>query len=115
MTNGNKAIIDKRLIAGSTNVFADLGLPDADERLAKARIAHQITLIIRQDGLNQSQAAQRLGIDQPKVSALLRGRLAGFSMERLFHFLNKLGRDVRIRIAPAHGQQASVHVLLTGT
>jgi len=83
---------------GTGNVFADLDLPDAEERLAKAELARQILNIITQRGLTQSQAAEILGIDQPKVSALIRGKLSGFSMERLFHFLNALGLDVQITL-----------------
>lgn len=80
----------------SGNVFADLDLPDADERLAKAELAHQIGAIIRERGLTRRAAARALGIDQPKVSALLSGRLSGFSLERLAHFLTLLGKDVEI-------------------
>jgi predicted XRE-type DNA-binding protein len=82
------------------NVFADLGLPDAEDRLAKAMLSIQIHDIIKQRRLTQAQAAELLGIDQPKVSALIRGRLKGFSMERLFHFLNLLGRDIQIVVKP---------------
>ena len=114
MTSGNKANSGERVTHGSSNIFADLGLPNADEHFAKVRIAHQIRLIIDRENLNQNEAAKRLGVDQPKVSALLRGRLAGFSMERLFHFLNKLGRDVTIRIVPAQVKEASIHVLFDG-
>ena len=81
---------------GSSNVFADLGLPDADLLLAKAELVRQIGSIIEHRHLTQAQAAQILGIDQPKVSSLLRGRLEGFSMERLTMFLIRLGRDVQI-------------------
>jgi len=115
MKNGKRLIPNDKVTRGSGNIFADLGLPDADERLAKAQIAHEISAIIQRKNLNQSEAAKQLGVDQPKVSALLCGKLAGFSMERLFHFLNKLGQDVNIRIAPAATQEAGVHVLLTGT
>jgi predicted XRE-type DNA-binding protein len=90
---------DKRTItASSGNVFADLGLPRADERLAKAQLAHEICLMITAEKLTQTQAARRLGLDQPKVSALMRGRLVGFSAERLMRFLILLGRDVDIVI-----------------
>jgi len=82
------------------NVFADLGLPDAEEALAKAEIASRICDIIAQRKLTQNRAAAILRIDQPKVSALMRGRLEGFSSERLFRFLNALGRDVEIVIKP---------------
>lgn len=80
------------------NVFADLGLKDADEALAKARLAQRISEIIAQKGLTQLQAAKRLGIDQPKVSHLLCGRLTGFSTDRLLRFLTRLNQDVQIVI-----------------
>lgn len=82
------------------NVFADLGLPDADEMLAKADLAIKIADILRKRRLTQVQAAVILGVDQPKVSALVRGRLAGFSIERLLRFLLLLGADVSITIKP---------------
>ena len=84
--------------ASSGNVFADLGVPRAGEALAKAKIAHSICEAIAERKLTQEQAAELLGIDQPKVSALLRGRLEGFSTDRLFRFLNALGRQVEIVI-----------------
>jgi predicted XRE-type DNA-binding protein len=84
----------------SGNVFADMGLPDAEELLAKADLAIQISRIIEERGLTQAQAAEALGVDQPKVSALVRGRLEGFSMERLYRFLNALGQDVEIVVRP---------------
>jgi len=80
----------------SGNIFADLGLPNSDEMLMKAELVRQITEILSQRKLNQVQAAEVLGIDQPKVSALMRGKLTGFSTERLFRFLNALGCDVQI-------------------
>jgi predicted XRE-type DNA-binding protein len=87
-------------IEGSGNVFADLELPNADEMLAKAELAIKITSILRCRRLTQTQAARTLGVDQPKVSALVRGRLAGFSIERLLRFLLLLGTDVSITIKP---------------
>ena len=74
----------------------DLGLPDANDRLAKAELARQIGSIIRECELVQQAAAHILGIDQPKVSASLAGQLGGFSLERLARFLTLLGRDVQI-------------------
>ncbi|MFS8118378.1 MAG: helix-turn-helix domain-containing protein, partial [Microcoleus sp.] len=68
----------------SGNIFADLGMPNSDEMLMKAELVRQITKIVSQRKLNQLQAAEVLGIDQPKVSALMRGKLTGFSSERLF-------------------------------
>lgn len=84
----------------SGNVFADLGYADAEEALAKAELARAIGAIIEERGLTQAQAATLLGVDQPKVSALTRGRLTGFSTDRLFRFLNLLDRDVEIAIKP---------------
>ena len=95
---------------GSGNVFADLGLPDSEERLAKAELARQILNVITERHLTQSQTAELLGIDQPKVSALTRGKLSGFSMERLFHFLNALGRDVHITITPKPESRHQAHL-----
>jgi len=95
---------------GSGNVFADLGLPDAEERLAKAELARQILAIIGSRRLTQTQAAELLGIDQPKVSALTRGKLSGFSMERLLQFLNALGRDVQITIKPMPRSRQQAHL-----
>ena len=97
---------------GSGNVFTDLELPDAEEMQAKAELARQILSIITKRHLTQAMAAEILGIDQPKVSALMRGRLRGFSMERLFHFLNALGRDVQIvvKAKPRSRQQAHLKV-----
>jgi predicted XRE-type DNA-binding protein len=84
----------------SGNVFADLGLPQPEDRLAKAELARRISEIIAERGLTQLEAAGLLGIDQPKISALVRGRLGGFSLERLMRFLNLLGRDVQIVVKP---------------
>jgi predicted XRE-type DNA-binding protein len=89
-----------RYTVSSGNVFADLGLPNADELLARADLAIQISRIIDERGLTQAQAAEILGIDQPKISALVRGRLGGFSMERLYRYLNALGSDVEIIVRP---------------
>lgn len=85
----------------SGNIFADLGFPDAEERLAKVDLAIQINELIKKKKLTQIQAAELLDIDQPKISALSQGKLAGFSLERLFRFLTILGQDVTIRISKA--------------
>jgi len=81
---------------GSNNIFADLGFPNPEEHLAKAQLAVQIVEIIRQRRLSQTAAADILGIDQPKVSALMRGQLKNFSLDRLCRFLNRLDKDVDI-------------------
>lgn len=89
-----------RFTESSGNVFADIGLPDADVLLLKADLVRQISSIIEHRHLTQAQAGEILGIDQPKVSLLLRGHLDRFSMERLYRFLNALGRDVQIVVTP---------------
>lgn len=87
---------------GGRNIFEDLRLPDAEELNAKAQIAYRICDILQERKLSQKEAATVLGIDQPKVSALLRGRLEGFSSDRLFRFLNALDRDIEIIIRPTN-------------
>ena len=84
--------------AGSGNVFVDLGFPDAGERTTKVALAVEINRALAANGLTQSVAGKRLGINQPKISALVNYRLSGFSVERLIHFLNALGHDVEIVI-----------------
>ena len=86
--------------ASSGNVFADLDLPNPEEMLIKAELTRRISEIINQRNLTQVEAAELLGIDQPKVSALIRGKLNGFSTTRLFRFLNALGNDVEIVVKP---------------
>ena len=90
----------KKFEQSSGNVFADLNLPNPEEALAKAELARQINCVIKKKQLNQQQAALALGIDQPKISALASGKLSGFSLERLFRFLNELGQDVSINVKP---------------
>lgn len=82
------------------NVFADLGLPESDELIAKAALARQIASIATHRHLTQAETARILGTTQPKVSDLFAGKLAGFSMERLIRFLNELDRDVDIVVTP---------------
>ena len=84
---------------GSGNVFADLGFQDAEERLLKAKLATKIGQLIEKKGWTQSQTAERTALDQPKVSRLLRGQLSGFSADRLFAILNRLGHSVEVRIS----------------
>ncbi len=97
---------------GSGNVFADIGLPNPEEHLAKAQLVSMIDDVIRDRGLTQADAADLMGIDQPKVSHLLRGRFHGFSTHRLLEFLNALGRDVEIvvRAAPKSRKRGRLHV-----
>ena len=84
----------------SGNVFADLGLENPEEMLVKAELARRIGIILEERKLTQIEAGEILGIDQPKVSALVRGRLTGFSTTRLLKFLNELGSDIEIVVKP---------------
>jgi predicted XRE-type DNA-binding protein len=97
-----------RVCRSSGNVLADIKVPNAEQYLAKAELAARIFQIIQHRRLTQAEAGKVLGITQPKVSALLSGRLDGFSSDRLFRFLNALGCDVQITISRphprAHGQ-----------
>jgi predicted XRE-type DNA-binding protein len=95
-----KAMAKKTHVIGSGNVFADLGHPRPAEAMAKAELARKVGAIIERRGLTQAAAAKVLEIDQPKVSALARGRLAGFSLDRLVRFLVRLGSDVEIVVKP---------------
>jgi predicted XRE-type DNA-binding protein len=98
---------------GSGNVFADIGVADPEEALAKAQLASRIREIVRQQRLTQLAAAAVMGIDQPKVSALLNGRLTSFSSERLMRLLTKLGQDVEIvvRSKPRSRQRGRIRVV----
>ncbi len=94
----------------SGNVFADMGVIEPEEELAKAQLAGHIRQAIKRRGLTQLQAAHRLGLDQPKVSALVNGRLAGFSSVRLMRFLAALGQDVEIVIKPRSRRRERGHI-----
>jgi predicted XRE-type DNA-binding protein len=99
-------------VISSGNVFADLGVARPEEALAKAELAHKITEIIGRRQLTQAKAAALLQVDQPKISALKRGRLTGFSLDRLLRFLVLLGNDVEIvvKTPPKSRRQARVKV-----
>jgi len=101
-----------RIVEGSGNVFADLGLPDPGREMMKARLTLQIASILRQRGLTQVEAAKVLGIRRPHVSALVRNRGGNFSVERLMEFLTVLGKDVEIVVKPACREQDEMSVLL---
>ncbi len=96
----------------SGNVFADLGLPRPEEALAKAELAQKIAAILGERRLTQAQAAEVLGVDQPKISALTRGRLSGFSIERLLRFLMLLGHDVEITVKSRRRSRTQARLLV---
>jgi predicted XRE-type DNA-binding protein len=97
-TSTTKRKITEKIVASSGYVFADLGFPDAVEKHTKVRLAVGINQIILRRGMSQSRAAELLGINQPKISALSKYRLEGFSVERLMRFLTSLNQDVEIII-----------------
>ena len=99
--------------AGSTNVYADLGYPDAADLLVKAQLVTKIGEIIALSGSTQAEASRLLGISQPKLSRILRGQFHGISERKLMDCLARLGRDVEIvvRVAPKNRARGSVSVV----
>ena len=101
----------REYVVSSGNVFADLGLPNADGLLVKAELTVKILQEIRRRRLTQVQAASVLGIDQLKVSALKQGKLTSFSIERLMRFLLLLGRDVEIAVKDRPKSRSAARLL----
>ncbi len=95
---------------GSTNVYADLGMVDAEEMLVKAQLATKIGDIIRRRKLTQVQASELLGITQPKLSGLLRGQFRGISETKMLECLTRLGRDVEIVVKSIPRSRTEGHV-----
>ena len=108
MKSAEKKPFEKQKSTG--NVFADLGLADAEEHLIKAGLVVKIDRIMRQRGLTQTAAAHSMGIDQPKVPAMLAGQFRGYSVERLMRFLVALGQDVEIVVKPSKRGTAGLRV-----
>jgi predicted XRE-type DNA-binding protein len=98
----------------SGNVFADLGLPQPEQELMKARLTLQIYRIIRDRGLTQVEAAKVLGVKQPHVSLLMRNRAGSFSVGKLMEFLTILGQDVEITVRPAGREHGQMSVMTEG-
>jgi len=109
-----KQATDMRVTASSGNVFADMGLPDPDEELTKAQLASQIRQVVKRRRLTQAAAASLMGIDQPKVSALLNGRLGNFSSERLMRLLTALGQDIEITVRAKPRNRAHGRIRVVG-
>src|SRR5271156_1882296 len=103
--------VNARVHPTGRNIFKSLGRPDADEAFAKVELAYKIHTLIEQLGLTQTQAAKKLDTDRARVSNLMRGRLKEFSIDRLFHFLTRLGQDIDVTVRPKRRAQAQVHVL----
>ena len=100
----------REITCGSGNVFADLGFPDAEERQTKLRLAYALNTIMDAQRLTQAAAAARLGLNQPKVSALRNYKLEGFSVERLTSLLNALDRDIEIVIRKKPRSRAAAKI-----
>lgn len=113
MTAGGNEGAEADSTASSGNVFADLEIAEPEEARVKAEPTRRIGGIIGERRLTQAQSADLLGIDQPEVSALLRGHLSGFSTERLFKFLNALDRDVQIVITAKPQSRAHAGIRVT--
>lgn len=101
------------VVVSSGNVFADLGLRDAEEKQTKVRLAVAVNQIIAAQRLSQTKAARLLDINQPKISALANYRLEGFSVERLMRFLNALNRDIEIVIRKKPRSRNSAKIFVT--
>ncbi len=102
-----------RVVPSSGNVFADLRLPNAQEKQTKVRLAVAINRIVQDQELSQAAAARRLSVNQPKVSALSNYQLDGFSVERLMNFLTALDRDVNIVIRRKPRSRKAGRILVT--
>lgn len=96
-----RIVKDIEVESGSGNVFADLGLPDAEKLKIKSGLVIEITRAVRKLGLTQEQAGRRMGVPQPKVSALMRGDFTNLSERKLMDCLNRLGYDIEIKVRPA--------------
>ena len=107
----SKTAAPESITEGSGNIFADLGLPNPDQELMKARLTLQIARLIKDRGLTQVQAAKILNIQQPHVSTLLRNRPGNFSVGRLIEFLTALGQDVEITVTPTQKAQGELSLV----
>lgn len=119
MSNRNKkkkqATKEPEFEIGSDNIFTDIGIENPEEELTKADLAWEIDQIITKKKLTQKKAAEIMGINQPKVSALLHRKLAGFSVERLLHFLQVLGQDIDIVVKPKPRSRKTGRVIVYGS
>ena len=101
------------IIAGSANIFSDLGLPESETHLLKAQIVSEIYRLVTERKLTQIQAGKRMGISQPEVSRLFKGHFREYSVERLMGFLTALGRDVEITVRPRRPAGKAGRIIFT--
>lgn len=100
-----------RVTESSGNVFADLGLPNAEQELLKAQLTLQIHSVLKGSGLTQAEIAKILGVRQPQVSLLMRNRAGSFSVGRLMEFLTALRQDVEISVRPTRKEHGALSVV----
>lgn len=100
-----------RITAGSGNIFADIGLPNPEQELLKAKLTLQIYTILKDSGMTQVEIAKILGVQQPQVSLLMRNRAGNFSVGRLMEFLMALRQDVEITVRPARKEHGALSVV----
>jgi predicted XRE-type DNA-binding protein len=112
-TTKEKTYAGETVETGSGNVFADLGLPNPEERLAKSQLVQRISEIIKERKLTQAKAGEILGIDQAKVSKLVRGRLSEFSTSTLMEYLTRLDQDIEIVVRPKPSSRETASLLVT--
>jgi predicted XRE-type DNA-binding protein len=112
-TTQEKIYAGETVETGSGNVFADLGLPNPEERLVKSQLVQRISEIIKERKLTQAKAGEILGIDQAKVSKLVRGRLSEFSTSTLMEYLTRLDQDVEIVVRPKPSSKKVASLLVT--
>lgn len=98
------------VIASSGNVYLDTGHSNPEEAMAKAELAILISSTIKRKKLTQKKAAELIGVDQPKISAIIRGQFSGFTIDRLFRFLVALGIDIIIEAKPHMSKSTSAHI-----
>lgn len=100
-----------RVVEGSGNVFADLGLPNPEQELLKAQLTMQIYSIIKGSRMTQVAIAKILGVQQPQVSLLMRNRAGNFSVGRLMEFLTALRQDIEITVRPTRKEHGALSVI----
>src|SRR5215475_16127286 len=111
MKNRKASTRGGRIVEGSGNVFADLGLPNPEQELLKAQLTLQIYNILKDSGKTQVEIAKILGVQQPQVSLLMRNRAGNFSVGRLMEFLTALRQDVEITVRPSGKEHGGLSVV----
>lgn len=101
---------EKDFETSSGNIFSDIGISNPEGYLARVNLAIEINSLIKEKKLTQKEAAKLLGVDQPKISALRKGKLTGFSLDRLFRLLNKLDQNIDIRVTPKANTKDEPHI-----